>query len=83
MPNINSMKKIKINSNNIIPIINLNINVNKKELKKNNLKKVNKKENIIKKYFLDDYENIEPCVNLENKLIMKKPIKKLLNNDNK
>ena len=65
------MKKIKNNLN----MLKLNVNENnKKENKNNKVNKAIKKQNIIKQFFLDDSENIEPYLYLENKLIMKKKI---------
>jgi hypothetical protein len=67
MPNISLMKKIKIKN---------------KYKKSDNIKEaINKNKNIINNYFLEDYNELEPTLSLENKLIMKKPIssKKLKN----
>jgi hypothetical protein len=67
MPNISLMKKIKIKN---------------KYKKSDNIKEaINKNKNIINNYFIEDYNDLEPNLCLENKLIMKKPIssKKLKN----
>lgn len=76
MPKISKNKKIKDKSNIISNKININDN-NFKKIKsivnKNKISKINKKQKLIKKYFLEDIDSIEPKLNLENKLIMKKP----------
>ena len=68
------IKKNKLKSN---ALDDLNINENnlrRSLVSKNKTYKVNKKHRIIKQYFIDDNNEMEPSLNLENKLIMKKPI---------
>ena len=55
------------------------LNINESNLRrslvnKNKTYKVNRKHKIIKQYFIDDNNKVEPSLNLENKLVMKKPI---------
>ena len=68
------IKKNKLKSN---ALDDLNINENnlrRSLVSKNKTYKVNKKHRIIKQYFIDDNNEVEPSLNLEIKLIMKKPI---------
>lgn len=41
---------------------------------KNKINKVNKKQKLMNQFFINDIKNHEPPLNIENKLIMKKPI---------
>ena len=41
---------------------------------KNKINKVNRKQKLMNQFFIDDIGNNEPTLNIENKLIMKKPI---------
>ena len=41
---------------------------------KNKINKMNKKQKMMNKFFINDTGNNEPPLNIENKLIMKKPI---------
>ena len=69
--------KIKKSKSKSILLNDLNINENnlKRSLvNKNKTYRVNKRHKIIKQYFIDDNNEVEPSLNLENKLIMKKPI---------
>jgi DNA-directed RNA polymerase subunit N (RpoN/RPB10) len=69
--------KIKKNKqkSNVLDDLNINENNLRRSLvSKNKTYKVNKKHRIIKQYFIDDNNEVEPSFNLENKLIMKKPI---------
>ena len=69
--------KIKKNKqkSNVLDDLNINENNLRRSLvSKNKTYKVNKKHRIIKQYFIDDNNEVEPSLNLENKLIMKKPI---------
>ena len=62
---------------NLLNDIKIDINENnlrRSLVNKTKTYKVNKKHKIIKKYFIDDNNKEEPSLNLENKLIMKKPI---------
>jgi len=71
--------KIKKNKrkSNIVHKININEG-NLKNLKsignKNKTNKVNRKQKLLNQLFIDDISNKEPILNIENKLIMKKPI---------
>jgi hypothetical protein len=68
------IKKNKLKSN-ALDDLNINENNLRRSLaSKNKTYKVNKKHRIIKQYFIDDNNEVEPSLNLENKLIMKKPI---------
>ena len=69
--------KIKKSKSKSMLLNDLNINENnlKRSLvNKNKTYRVNKRHKIIKQYFIDDNNEVEPSLNLENKLIMKKPI---------
>jgi len=74
-PNINKSKS-KTN------LLNENIyenNLRRSLVNKNKIYKVNRKHRIIKQYFIDDNNSVEPSLNLENKLVMKKPIFQKIN----
>ena len=73
--------KIKIKKNKGKSNLTNKININEGNLKKlksmvnkNKINKVNRKQKLLNKYFINDTGNNEPPLNIENKLIMKKPI---------
>ena len=70
--------KIKKNKgkSNLAHKININENTLKKlksMVNKSKLNKINKKQKMLNQFFIDDIGNKEPPLNIENKLIMKKP----------
>ena len=72
------VQKPKITKSRPRSIILNDFNINENNLRrslvnKNKTYKVNRKHRIMKQYFIDDNNNVEPSLNLENKLTMKKP----------
>jgi hypothetical protein len=79
--NKETIPKPKIKKNKGKSKITHKINVNEGNLKKiksmvnkNKINKVNRKQKLMNQFFIDDIGNNEPPLNIENKLIMKKPI---------
>ena len=79
--NKETIPKPKIKKNKGKSKITHKININEGNLKKiksmvnkNKINKVNRKQKLMNQFFIDDIGNNEPPLNIENKLIMKKPI---------
>ena len=79
--NKETIPKPKIKKNKGKSKITHKININEGNLKKiksmankNKINKVNRKQKLMNQFFINDTDNNEPPLNIENKLIMKKPI---------
>jgi len=79
--NRDTIPKPKIKKNKAKSNVTHKININEGNLKKlksmvnkNKINKVNKKQKLMNQFFINDIKNHEPPLNIENKLIMKKPI---------